>query len=178
MRPHDWLRAASRDTLAPSRHARLEMTGPRDKPPPQTACRRRIAAAFSLAATLSACGTLAPPPPPQAAAPTASIAALYLQPAERSLVEGIRLYEEASFDRAEAALRRALQEGLADPRDRAVAHKYIAFIACAFERIAECEESFRSAFAADPRFALGEKEVGHPVWGPVYRRVAAAQPRP
>jgi hypothetical protein len=150
------------------------MTGPRTKPRRQAASALRSALALSLAALLSACETFAPPPP---AAPTASIAALYLQPAERSLVDGIRLYEEALFDRAEAALRRSLGEGLADPRDRAVAYKYLAFIACAFDRIAECEESFRSAFAADPKFALSDREVGHPVWGPVYRSIAAAQPR-
>ena len=34
-----------------------------------------------------------------------------------------------------------------------------------------------SAFAADPRFALNEKEIGHPVWGPVYRRIAAERAR-
>jgi len=150
------------------------MTGPRTKPRRPPASPVRSALALSLAALLSACETFAPPPP---AAPTASIAALYLQPAERSLVDGIRLYEEALFDRAEAALRRSLDEGLADPRDRAVAYKYLAFIACAFDRIAECEESFRSAFAADPKFALNDREVGHPVWGPVYRSIAAAQPR-
>ena len=149
------------------------MTGPRTKPRRHAASPVRSALALSLAALLSACETFAPPPP----APTASIAALYLQPAERSLVDGIRLYEEALFDRAEAALRRSLDEGLADPRDRAVAYKYLAFIACAFDRIAECEESFRSAFAADPKFALSDREVGHPVWGPVYRSIAAAQPR-
>ena len=152
------------------------MTGPRSMPRRQAARPPHCTLALSLAALLSACGTFAPPPPE--APPTASIAALYLRPAERSLVEGIRLYEEASFDRAESMLRLSLAEGLADPRDRAVAYKYIAFIACAFDRIAECEDSFRSAFAADPKFSLGDKEVGHPVWGPVYRRIAAAQPRP
>lgn len=152
------------------------MTGPRAKPERWPAYPLRSAIALSLAAALSACETFAPPPAPTAP-PTASIAALYLQPAERSLVDGIRLYEEASFDRAEAALRQALSKGLADPRDRAIAYKYIAFIACAFERTAECESSFQSAFAADPKFALSEKEVGHPVWGPVYRRIAAAQHR-
>jgi len=126
---------------------------------------------------LSACESLAPPPPPAPAVPpTASIAALYRQPAERSLVEGIRLYEEASFDRAEAALRQALRDGLADGRDQAAAHKYLAFIACAFNRLADCEASFQGAFDADPRFALNDKEIGHPVWGPVYRRIASAQP--
>jgi len=152
------------------------MTGPRTQPLRQPACPLRGAVAASLAlALLSACETFAPPPP--AAAPTTSIAALYLRPAERSLIEGIRLYEEASFERAETALRQSLAEGLADPRDRAVAYKYLAFIACAFDRIDECEASFRGAFAADPNFVLGGKEIGHPVWGPVYRRIAAAQPR-
>lgn len=139
--------------------------------------RLRGALLLTAAAALSGCAAFAPPPPPPTAAPAASIAALYMQPAERALVDGIRLYEEASFDRAEAALRQALAKGLADPRDRAVAYKYIAFIACAFNRLAECEESFQRAFATDPSFALGDKEVGHPVWGPVYRRVAAAQPQ-
>jgi len=151
------------------------MTGPRAMPQWRPAPWRRGALALALAAMLPACQTFAPPPPPAPAAPpTTSIAALYLQPAERSLVDGIRLYEEASFDRAEIALRRALGDGLADRRDRAVAHKYLAFIACAVDRIAECEENFAAAFAADPAFALGDKEVGHPVWGPVYRRIAAA----
>lgn len=153
------------------------MTRPRTTPAAPTAFRRRAALAVPLAALLlSACETFAPsaPPPPT---PTASVAALYRQAAERSLVDGIRLYEEASFGPAESALRQSLSQGLADPRDQAVAYKYIAFIACAFDRIAECESSFESALAADPKFALGEKEVGHPVWGPVYRRVAAAQAR-
>jgi hypothetical protein len=113
-----------------------------------------------------------PPPPPP---PPPSIVALYQQPAERALIDGIRLYEEAAFDRAEAALRLALREGLADGRDRAVAYKYLAFITCAFNRTVECETCFTEAFAADPAFRLDDKEIGHPTWGPVYRRVAAAQ---
>ena len=152
------------------------MTGPRSMPATPSDPLRRSAAAAALAvALLSACESLAPPAP--AAPPTASIASLYLRPAERSLIDGIRLYEEAAFERAETVLRLALGEGLADARDRAVAHKYLAFIACAFDRLAECEANFASAFAADPRFALNEKEIGHPVWGPVYRRIAAERAR-
>jgi len=124
---------------------------------------------------LAACQSVTDPTSQVAVvSPTASIAALYLRPAERSLIEGIRLYEDAAFDRAEAALHDALREGLADGRDQAAACKYLAFIACAFDRLAECESSFESAFAADPGFALNEREIGHPLWGPVYRRVAAA----
>jgi hypothetical protein len=144
---------------------------------------RTKAIVCAVAGLLTACETLSPaappppPPPPSSAPQTASVVALYRQPAERSLIEGIRAYEEASFERSETALRTALREGLADPRDRAAAYKYLAFIACAFNRTDECEASFRSAFAADPKFALSKAEIGHPVWGPVYRRVAAAQPK-
>jgi hypothetical protein len=37
--------------------------------------------------------------------------------------------------------------------------------------MAECEASFRAARQADPTFALSKSEAGHPVWGPVYKRV-------
>jgi tetratricopeptide (TPR) repeat protein len=136
---------------------------------------------LSLAASLlSACQSLEPAPEPQqhaTAAPTTSIASLYQQPAERLLVDGIRLYEEAAFTRAETALRQALDDGLADRRDQAVAYKYIAFISCAFNRLAECEASFERAFAVDPGFSLSDKEIGHPVWGPIYRQLAATRAR-
>ncbi|HTT13133.1 MAG TPA: TssQ family T6SS-associated lipoprotein [Burkholderiaceae bacterium] len=120
---------------------------------------------------LAACVTPPPPPPP----PTQSIVALYQRPAERSLIDGMRYYEEGSFERAETAVRSALAQGLRDPRDAATAHKYLAFLACAFNRLAECEQQFREAFAADGGFALSDVEIGHPVWGPIYRKVVAAR---
>jgi len=122
---------------------------------------------------LAACQTTPPPPPPPA---TQSIVALYQRPAERALINGIRYYEEGSFDRAETSLRSALAQGLADPGDVATAHKYLAFLACAFSRLGECEQHFRDAFSADADFSLTETEVGHPIWGPIYRKVAGAQP--
>ena len=60
---------------------------------------------------------------------------------------------------------------LASGRDRATAHKLLAFITCTSERIAECEAAFVAARQADPAFALSRSEQGHPLWGPVYRRV-------
>ncbi|HUL68205.1 MAG TPA: TssQ family T6SS-associated lipoprotein [Burkholderiaceae bacterium] len=126
----------------------------------------------AAAVCLAACATTPPAPPVPA---TQSIAALYQRPAERALINGIRFYEEGSFDRAETALRSALEQGLADARDTATAHKYLAFLACAFSRLDECEQHFRDAFAADAKFSLTETEVGHPIWGPIYRKVAAAQ---
>jgi len=59
--------------------------------------------------------------------------------------------------------------------DVAVANKHLAFIACAYNRPVECEDAFRAAFAADPGFRLTDAEVGHPIWGPVYKRVAAEE---
>jgi hypothetical protein len=126
---------------------------------------------------LAGCESLRPSPPPPPSPPTASVAALYQRPPERALINGLRFYEEGAFDKAESAFRSALLQGLRDRRDTAVAYKYLAFIACAFNRIADCEQSFRSAFASDPEFILTDAEIGHPIWGPVYRRVEAERRR-
>ena len=130
--------------------------------------------AISAATGLAACETMQEP----AAPVTQSIVALYQRPAERALINGMRQYEDGAFERAETALRSALSQGLLDPRDTAVANKYLAFLACAFSRLAECEQDFRNAFAADPQFALTDVEVGHPIWGPIYRKVVAARAAP
>jgi len=128
--------------------------------------------AGAAATLVAACATPPPPPPPQA---TVSIARLYEQPAERAFLNAMRLYEDGQHERAETMFRRALAEGLADRHDIAVANKHLAFIACAYNRPVECEDAFRAAFAADPGFRLTDAEVGHPIWGPVYRRVAAEE---
>jgi Tfp pilus assembly protein PilF len=94
------------------------------------------------------------------------------RPAERALLDGQRAYDDGQYPAAEAALQKALAAGLASGRDRALAHKLIAFIACTSDREAACEEAFRAARAADPAFTLSRSEAGHPLWGPVYRRVA------
>jgi Tfp pilus assembly protein PilF len=137
---------------------------------------RFVAVVLLLAAALGGCETMQPPAPPPAPA-TVSVAALYQQPGERALIMGLSLYEQAVFDRAEQSLQAALKVGLRDKQDIATAHKYLAFIACAFNRIDECEQAFRAAFATDDKFALTEAEIGHPIWGPVFRRVAAERGR-
>jgi hypothetical protein len=133
-----------------------------------------LTAALATIALLAGCEHLQglqQKPPPPAPPPTVSIVALYQQPAERALINGLRLYEDGAFDRAEPQFRSALQQVLRDRRDAATAHKYLAFIACAFNRIGDCEASFRNAFATDPQFTLTDAEIGHPIWGPVFRRV-------
>lgn len=129
---------------------------------------RRAALAVAVAA-LPGC---------QSTPATFSIAQLYQRPAERALVDGIRLYDNGEFERSEAALHAAIAANLSDPRDVAFAYKYLAFIACAFNRGTECALDFTSAFKADPNFQLNDAEIGHPLWGPVYRRVAQALGHP
>ncbi len=131
---------------------------------------RPVRAALAALALAGLAGCATPPPP------TVSIAELLQHPGERSLANGLRNYEDGSFDKAERDFRAALTNGLADRRDIAVAYKNLAFIACAFNRPSECESDFRAAFAADPAFHLSQLEIGHPIWGPVYQRVAAAMP--
>jgi Tfp pilus assembly protein PilF len=127
-------------------------------------------ALLAVAALSTAC---APTVPAKPAAPAPTLAELMQRPAERALVEGIRHYDEGQYALAETQLRKALATGLADGRDRASAHKLLAFITCTSERLADCAVEFAAARAADPHFQLSRSESGHPVWGPVYRRVLA-----
>ena len=123
---------------------------------------------MALTAMMAACAS---PPPTK---PTGGLAELMDRPGERALVEGIRAYDDGQYPQAETALRKALAAGLTSPRDRASAHKLLAFITCTSDRLAECEAQFRAARNADPAFALGRGEAGHPLWGPVYRKVMPA----
>lgn len=131
--------------------------------------RTALRATLVASVLLAGCQSLQPPPVPAA---TESIVLMYGRPAERALINGLRAYEDGAFERAEQSFRTAVLQNLRDRRDLAVAHKYLAFIACAFNRLGECEREFRNAFGADPGFLLSDAEIGHPIWGPVYRRVA------
>jgi len=134
----------------------------------------RAAAVVMAGAAAGGCALMEPPrEPPQAPPPSISIARLYEQPAERSFINGMRFYEDGQYERAEVMFKRALADGLRDRNDMAAANKHLAFIACAYSRPSECESAFRAAFTADPSFRLTDAEVGHPLWGPVYKRVAA-----
>ena len=125
---------------------------------------------FVLVAAVALVAGCATPPPP-APPPPAGLTDLMQRPAERALFDGLRAYDDGRYPQAEARLRRALAGGLASPHDQATAHKLLAFITCTSERVPDCEAEFRAARAADPGFALTKSEAGHPIWGPVYRRV-------
>jgi Tfp pilus assembly protein PilF len=104
-----------------------------------------------------------------------SVTAVLEKPAERALLQGLRAYEDANYADAQKELTRALSLGLASAKDRAVAHKHLAFIHCTSQRPVPCEEAFKQARAADPQFELSKAEAGHPMWGPVYRKVLQAR---
>jgi Tfp pilus assembly protein PilF len=125
----------------------------------------RTRAALVLCASALLAGCVQPPPAPIGLLDIAE------RPAEKALLAGLRAYEDAQYATAEQQLRAALGVGLAAPKDRAAAHKILAFIYCTSERRRECEAEFRLARESDPAFALSRSEAGHPLWGPVYKRL-------
>lgn len=125
---------------------------------------RRASAVLALTAWLGLSGCASTTSPP-------GLMDLLDRPAERTLHDGLRAYEDGQYPAAEKSLRQALAHSLGSARDRATAHKLLAFIQCTSSRLAECEAEFRAARLADPGFALNRAEAGHPQWGPVYRKV-------
>lgn len=113
----------------------------------------------------------APPAPAPLPPPPQGLTDLLDRPAERALFDGMRAYDDGHYDLAESALRAALAGSLRSARDKAAAHKLLAFIFCTSNREMQCEAAFRSARETDTTFRLTRAESGHPLWGPVYRRV-------
>jgi Tfp pilus assembly protein PilF len=90
---------------------------------------------------------------------------------DQLLANGIKSYEEGEYKSAAKNLQDAINAGISNKIDSAKAHKYLAFIACGSDNTQRCNDEFRKAFEDDPNFALDTAEAGHPVWGPVYRKV-------
>ncbi len=115
-----------------------------------------------LLAMLGACAQLTP---------SGGLMDVAERPAEKALLAGLRAYDDGQYAQSEQQLELALKTGLRSPKDKAAANKHLAFIYCASQRVPACEASFRAAREADPSFALSKAEAGHPMWGPVYKRV-------
>jgi hypothetical protein len=123
----------------------------------------RLRLAIALAAALTAGCMQASPP--------IGLLDVSARPAERALLAGLKAYDDAQYDPADRLFREALAAGLVSPRDRAEAHKRLAFIQCAAGRLGDCETEFKLARQSDRTFALDKTEAGHPVWGPVYKKL-------
>lgn len=147
--------------------------------------KRRIAPLHVLLIlALAGCATPAqePPPPPEPAAVAAEPAPKAedpppppaVKPGAGSLAKGIEAYENSQYKASRTLLRSALDSGL-EPTDQVIAHKHLAFIACAGGQRETCKTHFRKAIAIDPGFALSRTEAGHPVWGKAFREVKAEQ---
>lgn len=99
------------------------------------------------------------------------------RPGEVPLRTGIDAYENARYGAARKSLLSALDAGL-DAADQVVAHKYLAFVACARGQRTLCKKHFRSALEIDSGFTLSATEAGHPVWGKIFRDVRKEQSKP
>jgi tetratricopeptide (TPR) repeat protein len=86
----------------------------------------------------------------------------------------LQQYEAGDYDESAKSFEGALRQGLGE-KERASAHKHLAFIHCAAQRERQCREEFRKALAADPALELDPAEAGHPVWGPVFQAVKAGR---
>lgn len=139
---------------------------------------------FALACLLGGCATPQEEPP---APPEAPVVAVETPPAEpidepqpapapkpgaAGLAKGIEAYENGQYRTARGQLNGALASGL-DAPDQVVAHKYLAFIACAGGQRITCRSHFRKALDIDADFSLTRTESGHPVWGKIFREVKA-----
>jgi Tfp pilus assembly protein PilF len=91
-----------------------------------------------------------------------------------ALSAGLKQYEDGDYAESAKNLQGAIDLGIAD-KERANAHKHLAFIHCSSNRVGQCREEFRKALAVDPALDLAPEEAGHPVWGPVFRSLKAAK---
>lgn len=91
--------------------------------------------------------------------------------AQVTLVDGLRKFDAGEHPASAKALQRAIAMGLG-AKDRAEAHKHLAFIHCTAGREARCREEFGKALEADPAVRLDAAEAGHPVWGPIFRSMS------
>lgn len=85
-----------------------------------------------------------------------------------ALSAGLKLYEEGNYAESVQNLQGAIDLGV-PVKQRANAHKHLAFIQCSWGQERECRDEFRKALAADPALQLAPAEAGHPVWGPIFR---------
>ena len=90
---------------------------------------------------------------------------------DQRLKIGIEEFESGNYDVSLSALQGVLESQAADKKDHVIAYKYLAFIHCISSNNQICNDYFRKALEIDPNFELSQAEIGHPVWGVVFRKV-------
>jgi len=91
-----------------------------------------------------------------------------------ALSAGLKQYEEGDYAESVKNLQGAIGLGVPD-KQRANAHKHLAFIHCSWNQERQCRDEFRKALAIDPALDLAPAEAGHPVWGPIFRSLKAGR---
>lgn len=151
--------------------------------------RRRLAAAVLLAAlTLAGCaqfgGKLGGKPGveapgrhvPGGSPPAATgVPPVVLPSGGAALARGMASYEDGNFGEAAGQLKLSLEQKLSPP-EQMLARKHLAFAYCVSGKDRLCGEEFKKLLEISPSFDLDPAEAGHPIWGPVFRRIKAKQP--
>jgi len=91
-----------------------------------------------------------------------------------ALSAGLKQYEDGDYASSLKNLQGAIELGV-PVKQRANAHKHLAFIQCSWGQERQCRDEFRRALAADPTLQLAPAEAGHPVWGPIFRSLKASR---
>ena len=143
------------------------------KNPATTRSRARPAGgAVVLAIMVAACAPFSEPP--TSTSPRITVTETQLRErAKENVALGLQQYERGDYEEAVKSFTASLDHGLLSRSEQAGARKYLAFIHCISERESQCRDEFRKALEIDPDFSLSAAEVGHPIWGPVYRDVRA-----
>lgn len=130
---------------------------------------RSAFAAVCVALLMAGCAT--PPPTPSGPSPDEIAKQQRLDRASGNITEGLKLYENGSYDDAIKNFLLALDSGVLTTAQQLNARKHMAFVYCVSNREANCREEFEKSIAIDAKFELSAAEAGHPVWGPVFRNV-------
>jgi tetratricopeptide (TPR) repeat protein len=91
--------------------------------------------------------------------------------AHASYMQGVVEYHEGHYELALGKLQAAIDSDHLKPQQATDAHKHMAFIYCVTNREAECRAQFQAALKIAPDFDLSPGEIGHPLWGPVWRSI-------
>lgn len=94
-----------------------------------------------------------------------------------ALARGMASYEDGNFTEAAGQLKLSLEQKLSPP-EQMLARKHLAFAYCVSGKDRLCADEFKKLLEISPSFDLDPAETGHPIWGPVFRRIKAKKPEP
>lgn len=139
--------------------------------------RRLASAALLLALALAGCTQFGGEPLPDPSARPAGAAPGPVVAGGPALARGMAQYEEGNYGEAASQFRQALEQKLSPP-EQVRARKHLAFAYCVAGKDRQCGDEFKKLLELSPGFELDPAEAGHPIWGPVFRRVKAKKPEP